>query len=114
VPEPACAPARAEVVFLGDQGGGWLVEGACRLRPREEVDVDAAHSAGTELDVARAPSTIGLRLLVATERRDQGGRDDARCSLCEDTCLRHADRCDIPDRVDARMACLELLELTGT
>ena len=52
--EPAGAPARAEVLLLGDQGGGGLLEGAGRPRAREEVDVDAPDPAGAELDVAGA------------------------------------------------------------
>jgi GNAT superfamily N-acetyltransferase len=58
------------MVLLGDKGAGWLVERGRRLRPREEVDVDAAHTAGTELDVARVAPVTGLRLLAATERAE--------------------------------------------
>ena len=59
--------ARAEVVLLGDEGVGRLVERAGRLRAREEVDVDATDATGAELDVAGAAPAVGLRLLAAAQ-----------------------------------------------
>ena len=84
-PESGSAPNQrarrlgAEVLLLGDEGGGGLVEGPGRLRSREEVDVDAADAAAAELDVAGTEAVICRRLLAAADVGDQLSRDDA-CS----------------------------------
>jgi len=40
------------MLLLGDESGGRLAKDAGGLRTREEVDVDAAYPAATELDIA--------------------------------------------------------------
>src|SRR5207237_10876644 len=102
--EPARGATRAEVLLLGGDGVGGSLERSCRLRPRQEVDVDTTDEAGAELDVARAETAVSGGLLAAAQRCDQRFGHDARCSLGEDACLRHSDRRNVPDRVHARNA----------
>src|SRR3989442_11505143 len=95
------------MLLLGDECGGRLSEGAGGLRAREEVDVDAAHAAATELDIARAASSIGARRLAAPKCGEQGSGDAPRRPLREDACLGYSDCGDVPDRVYARILRLE-------
>src|SRR5439155_10765091 len=84
-----------------------LLERSRRPRPRQEVDVDAADAAGTELDVAGATPVVSVRPLTAAHARDERLRDDARRSLREHARLRDPDRRDIAHRIDIRETGLE-------
>ena len=78
--EPADAAAGAEVLFLGGDGFGRLMEHAGWFGPGE-VDVDATDTAGAELDETGTDPFVGLGLLTAAQSRDQFRSDDARLSF---------------------------------
>ena len=75
--EPAGAPARAEVLLVGDERVGRRVEDAGRLRAGEEVDVDAADAPvrRTRCSRSRRPCRAPLvalprmRAMIARRRR---------------------------------------------
>src|SRR4051794_13169778 len=89
--EPAAAAARAEMLLLGDELGRGFLERADRLRPGEEVDVDAAHPVAAELDVAGAGAVVGRGRVAAGDLGEDRVGDDGRLALGEDACLRRAD-----------------------
>jgi len=88
--------------------------GAGGLRAREEVDVDAAHAAATELDIARAASSIGARRLAAPKCGEQGSGDDARRPSAKTPALGTPTVATSPIAYTPGYCVSRVLELTGT